>query len=255
MKHIMKFSTTSQYQEWKAANSGLSPYFCCCVDTGAKYYQELINNNGHEFVDLGLPSGTLWATMNIGASAVGQVGGYYAWGETSTKSDYSWETYAWGTEDALTKYNATDGKYCLDLEDDVAHVLWGGDWHIPSPAQIQELCAYTNFPSEGDYKGYQSTLNGEIIWLWEGGETNGEMDGTSIKGLTRGCFIFMSNSLSTNTPKAVQCFWDDGEGYSSVNPHEDPWTDIRSWGFQVRAVIGTLDNFDYPDSGGSIVMR
>ncbi len=62
--------------------------------------------NGHAYVDLGLPSGTLWATCNIGATKPEEYGDYFAWGETSTKDTYDWTTYKYskGDEDELTKY-------------------------------------------------------------------------------------------------------------------------------------------------------
>ena len=68
--------------------------------------------NGHEYVDLGLPSGTLWATCNVGAETPESIGSYFAWGETSTKADYDWSTYKYcnGSENTLTKY-CNDANY------------------------------------------------------------------------------------------------------------------------------------------------
>lgn len=112
----------------------------------------VLKSNGHQYVDLGLPSGTLWATCNVGASSPEETGGYYAWGEIEEKDSYSWDTYKWCdgtapkvTNMSLTKYcdrggyGPMDGKISLELEDDVAHVKWGGDWHIPTEAEILEL--------------------------------------------------------------------------------------------------------------------
>ena len=90
----------------------------------------------HEWVDLGLPSGTLWATCNVGASSPEGYGDYFAWGETEPKDYYDWSTYKWcnGNEVTLTKYctdsffgynGFTDGKTELDPEDDAAYVNWG----------------------------------------------------------------------------------------------------------------------------------
>ena len=59
---------------------------------------------GYTFVDLGLPSGLIWATKNLGATTETEYGYYYAWGETSTKTDYSWDTYTYGTRLNITKY-------------------------------------------------------------------------------------------------------------------------------------------------------
>lgn len=110
-------------------------------------------DNGHLYVNLGLPSGTQWATCNIGASKPEEYGGYYAWGEIATKSEYYWSTYKYGNDyDELTKYctnsnyglnGFTDGKTELELDDDVAHKQWGGQWRMPSVEQFEELLSNT----------------------------------------------------------------------------------------------------------------
>ena len=104
-------------------------------------------HNGHEYVDLGLPSGTKWATCNVGATEPWEYGGYYAWGETEEKDNYDWSTYKWcnGSYDTMTKYcidsdyGTVDNKTILDLEDDVAHVKWGGSWRMPTIEEYEEL--------------------------------------------------------------------------------------------------------------------
>ncbi|MBP5318109.1 MAG: hypothetical protein J6Y77_01730 [Paludibacteraceae bacterium] len=104
---------------------------------------------GHDYVDLGLPSGTLWATCNVGASSPEESGDYFAWGETTPKSDYSWLTYEFGNWYQLTKYcndssfgkdGFADDKTVLDAEDDAATVNWGSDWRMPTIEEIAELC-------------------------------------------------------------------------------------------------------------------
>ena len=98
-------------------------------------------------VDLGLPSGTLWADRNVGADSPEAYGDYFAWGETEPKSTYNWSTYKWcnGSYDTQTKYctnssyGTVDGKIVLDLEDDAAYVNMGSEWCMPTPAQQQEL--------------------------------------------------------------------------------------------------------------------
>ena len=109
-------------------------------------------DNGHRYVDLGLPSGTKWADCNVGASSSSQYGNYYAWGETATKSIYNWDTYKYGNYDKLTKYctesdnglnGFTDGKTELVLDDDVAHKQWGGQWRMPTKEQFYELQKHT----------------------------------------------------------------------------------------------------------------
>ena len=101
----------------------------------------------HEYVDLGLS--VKWATCNVGASKPEDVGGFFAWGETETKTDYSFSTYKFsknGSKGSYTKYSDNDNKTVLDLEDDVAHVKWGGNWRMPTWEEMQELikeCTWT----------------------------------------------------------------------------------------------------------------
>ena len=110
-----------------------------------------INNKEHPYVDLGLPSGTLWATCNVGASKPSDFGLYFQWGDIQGYTaeqvgkengkklfewdDYKWDLYADGK--AFSKY--TKAGETLNLEDDAAHINMGGEWHIPSPEQIKEL--------------------------------------------------------------------------------------------------------------------
>ena len=123
---------------------------------------EPMTNDNHEYVDLGLPSGTLWATCNVGADSPEKYGDYFAWGETAPKKIYDYTDYKWGHWDwdtisdhfyqvdvTLYKYyfknwtnNAYvdgDGKTELDPEDDAATVNWGPLWRTPTLEQMQEL--------------------------------------------------------------------------------------------------------------------
>ena len=114
-------------------------------------------NGQHTYVDLGLPSRTLWATYNVGASLPEQYGDYFAWGETNPKDKYTMENYKFfsgyspiGPEHyaQLTKYvwdkdyGKVDGKYVLENSDDAAYVKWGSDWHMPTIEQVEELSKY-----------------------------------------------------------------------------------------------------------------
>lgn len=250
MKYAKKFSSSEDYVTWRTSSDYQIPSVVYCPEESFIVYHKFPVANEYDYVDLALPSGTLWATMNIGASEVGEVGDYFAWGETSTKSNFTWGTYAFGTSDNLTKYNASDGKRTLDLEDDAAHVLWGGSWHIPSPAQIEELAYYTQYAANvlielPSYRGYIAD-NGEVMWLWEGGETIGEMDGTSIAGLTRYWYEFLSNKLVDGSYTHPQILDDEGEGYGIIN-YQPTSSGYRYRGFQIRPVIGTLDVFNYPE--------
>ena len=136
-------------------------------------------HNGHEYVDLGLPSGTLWATCNVGATKPEEYGDYFAWGETAPKSTYNWDTYRWGTYSEgvgkfITKYctngnyGIVDNKTTLDLSDDAAHINWGGTWRMPNEIEISELCnnCVKEFTTLNDVQGYKVVgLNGNYIFL------------------------------------------------------------------------------------------
>ena len=109
--------------------------------------------NGHEYVDLGLPSGTLWAICNVGAEKPEDFGDYFSWGETTPKVTYDMGTYKYkdGFYKELTKYCSdsnhgyngfTDNFIVLQPSDDVATVNWGNGWIIPKKEQWQHA-----FPS------------------------------------------------------------------------------------------------------------
>ena len=148
------------------------------------------NPDTHEWVDLGLPSGTLWATCNVGASAPEEYGNYFAWGETKPKEAYSWGTYKWckGSYDTLTKYctqdthsygynGFTDGKTELDPEDDAAYVNWGPQWRMPSWEQIWELterCTWTQTSLNGVNGHLFIGPNGNTIFFPDAGKRWGE---------------------------------------------------------------------------------
>lgn len=128
---------------------------------------------GHDYVDLGLPSGTLWATCNVGASKPEEYGNYYAWGETKVTDDY--KTYKYYDGASFTKYctygNFTDNKSELEPIDDAATVNWGSSWQMPSIGQLAELVSPQNTTTEwtklNDVNGIRITSksNGKSIFL------------------------------------------------------------------------------------------
>ena len=125
-------------------------------------------------VDLGLPSGLLWADKNIGATSPEEAGLYFQWGDVQgytaeqvgtadgqkefslALTDYKFydgtgTDYLQGS--GFTKYNGSDGKTVLDLEDDAAHVLMGGNWRLPTHEDLHELATNTDMflvPTEGE---------------------------------------------------------------------------------------------------------
>ena len=103
---------------------------------------EHINNNGYGYVDLGLPSGTLWSTCNVGATKPNEPGLCFQWGsikgneEIIDEPESKWKYYD-SIKQIYTKYTIPNSSLCL--KDDAANMLMQGDWHIPSTNQIQEL--------------------------------------------------------------------------------------------------------------------
>ena len=210
------------------------------------------SHQGHDYVDLGLPSGTLWATCNVGASRPEGYGDYFAWGETETKENYYWETYKWceGTEDTQIKYctnsayGIVDNKTILELADDVAHVNWGGNWRIPTEEE-------------------QDELQTKCTWVW--GENNG-VNGYFVKGnngnsifLPAAGIRFMYGSLYTNTEGQ---YWNtsistpNGSSYLQFNSNYiflSP--SYRYCGFSVRPVIKFSYNVTFDSNGGEGSMQ
>ena len=133
---------------------------------------EIPDNNGHEYVDLGLPSGLLWATCNVGANSPEEFGDYYAWGMTETKNDYSSSncpTYGL-TISQLKSQGYIDGEGNLTAQYDAAAANWGGDWRMPTKAEQEELfenCTWTWTTQNGvdGYMVFTSKKNGNSILL------------------------------------------------------------------------------------------
>ena len=201
-----------------------------------------INNNGFEYVDLELPSGTLWATMNVGASKPSDYGLYFQWGDTqgytaeqvgtgegkkkfaSDESDYKFGVYP-----NYTKYTVAGAT--LELEDDAAHVNMGGDWHMPTPIQIRELLNNTTntwttqdgvngrlFTSKKD--GSKSIFIPAAGDAWDGSVRNSGVSGN-----------FWSSMLFTDDVDFGQSlYFDSGDVSLSGN--------VRYDGFSVRGVVG-----------------
>ncbi|MBE6321791.1 MAG: DUF1566 domain-containing protein [Bacteroidales bacterium] len=129
--------------------------------------------NGHEWVDLGLPTGTKWATCNIGATKPEEIGDHFAWGEVKPKEGYSFLNYKYNSHETfkLTRYNTdhsegengfVDGKTTLNLEDDAAYVNWGGKWMMPTMVQQMELRNECYWEWTEDYNG--SGVAGFIVY-------------------------------------------------------------------------------------------
>ena len=194
--------------------------------------------NDHDYVDLGLPSGTLWATCNVGATTPEGYGDYFAWGEIQPKTVYNWSTYKYcnGDYDRITKYcnvrgygshGYTDYMTTLLPSDDAATTNWGSDWCMPSVDQWGELFGMTNiaWTTQNGVNGILFTAsNGHSLFLPDAGyRWDVGLDYVGLYG------YYWSSSLNTGGPDGAWSFrfYLNGCGISS---------DYRDLGLSVRAV-------------------
>ena len=219
--------------------------FCLIAITCAALNMYADAPKGVEMVDLGLPSGTLWANMNVGATTPEGYGDYFAWGETSPKTTYDWSTYkhCQGSENNLIKYctdsiyGIVDNKAVLDLEDDAAHVNWGGNWRMPTKAEQDELrtkCTWT-WTQKNSINGYDvKGPNGNSIFL----PASGYRFGSSLYyvdsygyGWSSSLYSSYSSSaynLSFNSDSVVWIYYDRYSGLS-VRPVISPASNIITY--------------------------
>ena len=198
----------------------------------------------YECVDLGLPSGLLWATKNVGAINPEDIGDYFSWGEIHPKESYYWGTYNYcnGSATSLTKYcnsydyGNVDNKETLEKEDDAATANWGAPWRLPTLEETQELislCTWTNIKS-GNKNGYIVTgPNGNSIFIPAAGViqymTHFYYDDACLLSST----IFNASNGHADYASVLYC--EDG------NPHWWYGWD-RCWGYSVRPVTNTDPN-------------
>ncbi len=216
---------------------------------------------GYEYVDLGLPSGALWATMNVGASSPEDYGDYFAWGEIEPKELYAWSTLRyWDPNSGTpTKYTGSDYTY-LQPDDDVATVRWGGSWHMPTDADWQELIdncfvLWTDSYEESGVKGYVFVSQADFsksIFLPANGIKNNE--GLQAEG-DRG--YYWSLSLDGSVPgTAYLMYFIAGNGPSNQFVSKSG----RFAGCAVRPIrggivpgtTGTIDGHPFVDMGNGV---
>lgn len=177
------------------------------ADSGSGSVSICSNSNHPHAIDMGAAG--IWACCNVGANNPEDYGSYFAWGETSPKSDYSWETYKWGKKyDELTKYcnnsylgknGFTDTLTELVSDDDCATKNWGSNWQMPSSIQMEKLNNYcrsewTHINGVAGRLFYAS--NGNRIFLPAAGYRYGYVVNSSHGD-------YWSSSLDTSYPVSV----------------------------------------------------
>lgn len=235
----------SEDNEWVSSDATYS--FTVDRDRRLVAHFAMISGDGHAYIDLGLPSGTLWATCNVGANTPEEYGDYFAWGETSPKEVYDCDTYQYcnGSNNNLTKY-CTDAYYgyngfadyltTLLPEDDAAAANWGNGWCIPTYYQWEELSGYTTC--------VRTTYNGARGMLFTGLNDNSlflpaaGFGGHGPGGDAGVAGNYCSSSLSY-PPTVAHSFVFDSDNCSFMN-YSNCWS--RYVGLSVRPVRSSRQN-------------
>lgn len=192
----------------------------------------------HHYVDLGLPSGTLWATRNVGADTLYQFGNYYSWGEIAEKDNY---TFAECTTNDISKDVAGDPYY------DVATAIWGDEWRMPTDVEQEELYNYCRrepmkIPTPGgeSVNGYLFTgPNGNHIFLPAAGYRDHEAYQDTVTGEYNVRDYYGLNYIGHYWSSTPAENWNTGahllhieKGYTSSN-----YSAYRYYGCSVRPVL------------------
>ena len=252
-QYINLFKTTEEYNEFCISSAFTKPNVTLCEDTNKVYFSETslpyikkIKTNGQKYVDLGLPSGTLWAKHNVGSSDRIITPLYFAWGEISGydmnsvnngNKFFNWDNYKFlesndGNEIKFTKYNSQDGKIILDLEDDAAHEYMGGSWHIPTKEQFEELLENTTstWTTQNGFNGrlFTSLINGNSIFFPAFGYVDSEDGSGQVSGYNESVNMWTSSLYSGPTAFYLPVHSD--EEYELTD-------DFRYYGCTIRGVV------------------
>lgn len=195
--------------------------------------------DGHDYVDLGLPSGTLWATSNVGAEKATDYGNYFSWGETSPKAAYDWQSYNLGNgSDSKTKVNKycvnerkgnVDNKTVLEANDDAATVNWGGKWRTPTLDELNELKNGCDWEWVNNFNGVagrlgKSKTNGNTIFL----PFSGNKTGDKHFAIGTDAYYWAANLYTDNSTEAY--------GARVLTGNFNCLNFARKQGFAIRAV-------------------
>ena len=187
-----------------------------------------------EYVDFDLPSGTLWATCNLGANKPWETGDYYAWGETEEKIEYKFNNYKFYGQNQknLIKYTREDRLIELEPEDDAATINLGNNWHIPTYDQIKELLDYTEHDFVFNYNntkinGMLFKENGEELFI----PASGYFTDKHIMFKNCNCYIWSSTLLFAGDD------YFKGRHLCCFKEGTDRGGSYRELGLQIRPVL------------------
>ena len=216
-KYLKEFDNHAAYE---AAQSGLIlPNVSLCVSENGIIYNPYDPYNGHEYVDLGLPSGTKWATKNVMANTITDYGMYYRYGLGANPYN-----------DNQTNYSGTENP--LAASADTAVQVWGGQWHMPTQAQFEELIANTTHQWVTDYEGSGKngaifTANGQTLFFLAGGDYGWGM----VYDIGHKAYYWSSTPHEENVEWAYVLEYNEDGGKEVRYMH-------RGIGLSIRPVVG-----------------
>ena len=254
MIYLKLFQNNTEYNAYTADTANfIKPNVSLTVDNNTVHYNPYVDPYaGHEYVDLGLPSGTKWATMNIGASQPSDYGLYFAWGDTQgyTASqvgsgegqkyfgwaDYKYSNNGGSSASDMTKYNSSDGLVTLQASDDAVVTNWGGSWKMPTETQFNELLnnSYCTNVWTGITVGgttvygrlFTSKSNGNTLFFPAAGLCN---DG-SVNDVGGHGYYWSSSLYTSNVSRGWRLLFFSGDVVTNYG--------TRRGGYPVRGVVG-----------------
>ena len=240
---ISNFNTTAELTAFSGTTAFSMPHISLTKDDSQVHYFDPYN--GYKFVEIG---GLKWATMNVGANSITDVGLYFQWGDTQgyTASQvgdgegqkyFSLEDYKYTNDGGttMTKYNSTDGKTVLDLSDDAARANMGGLWRMPTKDEFKTLSGAVTTAWTTSYQGSgvsglvctDKTDSSKVLFFPAAGLCDyGSVDRVGSNG-----YYWSSSVVSSDVQYAYTLHFDS----SYVD-----WQDLyyRCYGFAVRGVLG-----------------
>ena len=196
-------------------------------------------NGSSKYIDLDLPSGVLWGRYNLPIAVnptEEYTNLYFAWGETEgyeecelgVNRSFNDDSYKWkkNENNAPIKYNYSDGKTQLEVQNDAASANWGWSWRLPSKEEVQELIAYTTCTYDGNNGifTFTSNINGEKLYV----PCAGIASATSINGEQGEAYFWTSDVDESDNSKAYALFCN--------GPHPSIRTFKRYSGLPIRPV-------------------
>ena len=241
-QYITNFDTTAELAAFSATTSFERPHVSLTKDDSKIHYFENDPYNGHEYVEIG---GLKWATMNVGATNITDIGEYFAWGEvrgyTTSQTGrepgkhlFKWEEYALSDDNGVvSKYNSTDGKTVLDDYEDAGRLYGYTRWRMPTAAEYKALENATTTAWTTNYEGTgasgivvtdRTDSSKKLFFPACGYVDNGTFDILGSGG------IYWSSSVDTNDYQKAICL-----GFAGGRAYMDD-THTRCHGACVRAV-------------------